>query len=397
MAVNDLSLNKMNARAGKWVKRTAGPEDFACFIPANLPPEPPVRYDAELHDLQDQANRALGRLEGISLILPDPNLFLYSYVRKEAVLSSQIEGTQSSLSDLLLFENKEVPGTPLSDVREVSNYVAAMNYGLERLRQDFPLSLRLIKEIHGVLMQNTRGSDKEPGEFRRSQNWIGGSRPGTAFYVPPPASELMPALGALEKFLHNEPIATPPLLKTGLAHAQFESIHPFLDGNGRVGRLLITFILCAEGVLTQPLLYLSLYFKQNRETYYTSLQRIRTEGDWEGWLKFYFMGVEEVSNQASETAKNLLVMFERDRSRIEKLGKAAGSALRVYELLKKRVLLSLPNACEELKMSFPAVSKAVVNLEKLGLVREFTGKQRNRFFSYDSYLKVLGEGTERTT
>ena len=327
-------------------------------------------------------------------MLPDPNLFLYSYVRKEAVLSSQIEGTQSSLSDLLLFENKEAPGTPLSDVREVSNYVAAMNYGLERLRQDFPLSLRLIKEIHGVLMRNTRGGDKEPGEFRRSQNRIGGSRPGTAFYVPPPASEVIPALGALEKFLHNDPLATPPLLKTGLAHAQFETIHPFLDGNGRVGRLLITFILCAEGVLTQPLLYLSLYFKQNRETYYATLQRIRTDGDWEGWLKFYFAGVEEVSNQASETAKNLLRMFEQDRARIEKVGKAAGSALRVYELLKKRVLLSLPNACAELKMSFPAVSKAVSNLEKLGVVREFTGKQRNRFFSYDAYLKVLAEGTE---
>jgi Fic family protein len=392
-----LSLNNARTRAGKWVKQFAGPEDFSCFIPANLPPDPPIQYDLELHDLQDRANRALGRLDGISLLLPDPNLFLYTYVRKEAVLSSQIEGTQSSLSDLSLFENKEAPGVPVLDVQEVSNYVAAMNYGLERLRQDFPLSLRLIKEIHGVLMHKTRGGDKEPDEFRRSQNWIGGSRPGTAFYVPPPASEVMTVLGALEKFLHNDPIATPPLVKTGLAHAQFETIHPFLDGNGRVGRLLITFILCAEGVLTQPLLYLSLYFKQNREAYYTALQRIRTDGDWEGWLKFYFSGVEQVSIQASETAKNLLRMFEQDRSKIEKLGQAAGSALRVYEVLKKRVLLSLPNACEELKMSFPAVSKAISNLEKLGLVREFTGKQRHRVFSYDSYLKVLAEGTETKT
>jgi Fic family protein len=396
MATASISLNNVSNRAGKWIKQAAGPEDFASFYPAPLPPNPPIQYDAELHDLQDRANRALGRLHGMSLLLPDPTLFLYSYVRKEAVLSSQIEGTQSSLSDLLLFENKEAPGVPLSDVREVSNYVAAMDYGLKRLRDDFPLSLRLIKEIHELLMQNTRGGDKEPGEFRRSQNWIGGTRPGNAFYVPPAADEVMPAMGALEKFLHNDPVATPPLLKAGLAHAQFESIHPFLDGNGRLGRLLITFILCAEGVLTQPLLYLSLFFKQHREAYYASLQRIRTDGDWEGWLKFYFTGVEEVANQASETAKQLLRMFEEHHARIQKLGKAAGSALRVHELLKKRVLLSLPTACQELHLSFPAVSKAVSNLEKLGLVREFTGKQRNRFFSYESYLKVLTEGTDHS-
>jgi Fic family protein len=391
-----LSLNK-RSRAGKWINQQAGPETFACFYPASLPPDPPIQYDVELHKLQDQANRALGRLEGVSLLLPDPTLFLYTYVRKEAVLSSQIEGTQSSLSDLLLFENKEAPGVPLSDVQEVSNYVAAMNYGLERLRKDLPLSLRLIKEIHDILMKGTRGSEKEPGEFRRSQNWIGGTRPGNALYVPPPSHEVTPAMGALENFLHNDPIATPSLVKAGLAHAQFESIHPFLDGNGRLGRLLITFILCVEGVLTQPLLYLSLFFKQHRETYYVALQRIRTEGDWEGWLKFYFTGVEEVSNQASETAKKLVVMFEEHRARIQKLGKAAGSALRVHELLKKRVLLSLPTACAELHLSFPAVSKALSNLEKLGLVREFTGKQRNRFFSYDSYLKILSDGTERPT
>jgi len=394
MPTNNVSLSNVSNRAGKWIKQAAGPEDFASFYPVPLPPNPPIQYDPELHDLQDRANRALGRLHGMSLLLPDPTLFLYTYVRKEAVLSSQIEGTQSSLSDLLLFENKEAPGVPLSDVREVSNYVAAMDYGLKRLREDFPLSLRLIKEIHGLLMQNTRGGDKEPGEFRRSQNWLGGTRPGNAFYVPPPAAELIPAMGALEKFLHNDPVRMPPLTKAGLAHAQFESIHPFLDGNGRMGRLLITFILCAEGVLTQPLLYLSLFFKQNRETYYATLQRIRTDGDWEGWLKFYFSGVEEVSNQASETAKTLLRMFEQHRAQIEKLGKATGSALRVYELLKKRVVLSLPSAREELQMSFPVVSKAVANLEKLGLVREFTGKQRNRFFSYESYLKVLTEGTE---
>ena len=391
------SLNKRSSRAGKWVQQQAGPEAFACFYPAPLPPDPPIRYDIELHKLQDQANRALGRLEGVSLLLPDPTLFLYTYVRKEAVLSSQIEGTQSSLSDLFLFENKEAPGVSLADVKEVSNYVAAMYHGLERLKKDFPLSLRLIKEIHAILMKDTRGSDKEPGEFRRSQNWIGGTRPGNAFYVPPPAQEVMPAMGALENFLHNTPVSTPSLVKAGVAHAQFESIHPFLDGNGRLGRLLITFILCAEGVLTQPLLYLSLFFKQHREAYYTALQRVRTDGDWEGWLKFYFTGVDEVSNQASETAKKLMVMFDEHRRQIQKLGNAAGSALRVHELLKKRVLLSLPTACAELNLSFPTVSKALANLQKLGLVREFTGKQRNRVFSYESYLNVLTEGTERSS
>lgn len=267
------SLNRSH-RADKWIKQQAGPESFASFYPASLPPDPPIHYDVELHKLQDSANRALGRLEGVSLLLPDPTLFLYTYVRKEAVLSSQIEGTQSSLSDLLLFENKEVPGVPLSDVQEVSNYVSAIYYGLERLRKELPLSLRLIKEIHAILMKDARGSEKEPGEFRRSQNWIGGTRPGNAFYVPAPSHEVVPAMGALEKFLHDDPVATPPLVKAGLAHAQFETIHPFLDGNGRLGRLLITFVLCAEGVLTQPLLYLSLFFKQHRETYYAATEKV---------------------------------------------------------------------------------------------------------------------------
>ncbi|MBI4528067.1 MAG: Fic family protein [Deltaproteobacteria bacterium] len=388
------SFNKVT-RAGRFIQQQAGPERFASFYPAPLPPDPLVRYDTELQDLDERANRALGRLEGISLFLPEPSLFLYTYVRKEAVLSSQIEGTQSSLLDLLLFEAEEAPGVPLSDVREVSNYVAAIYHGLERLKEGFPPSLRLIKEIHAILVKDTRGSEKEPGEFRRSQNWIGGSRPGNALYVPPPPHEVLPAMGALEKFLHNDPIPTPPLRKAGLAHAQFESIHPFLDGNGRLGRLLITFVLCAEGVLSQPLLYLSLFFKQHREEYYAALQRIRTEGDWEGWLKFYLTGVEEVSRQASQTAGKLIAMFEDHRGAIQKLGKATGSALRVHDLLKRRVILSLPVACKELELSFPAVNKAMMNLQKLGLVREFTGKHRNRLFSYDPYLKILAEGTER--
>ncbi len=384
------SLNNI-VRAGKWVKQQGGAEPFSCFIPNPLPPAPPIRYDAKLQDLEERANRALGRLEGISTFLPDPTLFLYSYIRKEAVLSSQIEGAQSSLSDLLLFENKEAPGVPLSDVQEVSNYVSAMQHGLRRLKKGFPLSLRLIKEIHALLLKGTRGNEKEPGEFRRSQNRIGGSRPGNALYVPPPPHEIMPAMGALEKFMHNEPAYTPTLIKAGLSHAQFETIHPFLDGNGRVGRLLITFILCAEGVLSQPLLYLSLYFKRYRTAYYDVLQRTRTKGDWEGWLKFYLAGVEDVSKQASDTAKKLYSMFDQHRQQIQQIGKAAGSALRVHELLKKRIILSLPVAQAELKLSFPAVNKAMANLEKLGLVREFTGKQRDRLFCYEPYLKALNE------
>jgi len=234
----------------------------------------------------EKANRALGRLDGMTLLLPDASLFLYFYVRKEALLSSQIEGTQSSFNDLLLYESDETPGVPLDDVREVSNYVAAMDHGLSRLRGGFPLSLRLIREIHEILLSKGRGSDKGPGEFRRTQNWVGGTRPGTANFVPPPPESLMDCLGALEKFLHNDPVPTPLLIKAALAHVQFETIHPFLDGNGRLGRLLITFLLCAEGALTEPILYLSLYFKTHRSQYYDWLQKVRIDGDWEGWLGF---------------------------------------------------------------------------------------------------------------
>lgn len=389
-------LESRVTRAGRWEKRQLGPEPFLCFHPSPLPPEPSIVYDSALHDLVEVANRALGRLDGITTLLPSPKLFLYMYIRKEAVLSSQIEGTQSSLSDLLLFENEEAPGVPLDDVREVSNYVLAMQHGLERLREGFPLSLRLIKEIHALLVRHARGGEKEPGEFRRSQNWIGGSRPGNAAYVPPPPEQVMPAMGALEKFLHDDPVKTPALIKAGLVHAQFETIHPFLDGNGRLGRLLITFTLCAEGALSQPLLYLSLHFKQRRAEYYDILQRVRTHGDWESWLSFYLTGVEEVSRQAAETARALNSMFEEHRRQIQTLGKAASSALRVHDLLKERGILSLSAAAEALNVSFPTVTKAIGNLERLGLVREFTGRRKNRIFTYQPYMTLLSEGTEPT-
>ncbi len=384
-----------NLRAGHWQLVSMPEESYRVFIPAPLPPHPPIIFDAELQDLLERANRALGRLDGVTALLPDPNLFLYSYIRKEAVLSSQIEGTQSSLSELLLFENEAAPGVPVNDVQEVSNYVAALLYGIRRIQEGFPLSLRLLREMHNVLLKGGRGSDKEPGEFRRSQNWIGGSRPGNARYVPPPPHEVIPAMSALEKFLHDDPVRTSPVIKAGLAHPQFETIHPFLDGNGRLGRLLITLILLADGVISTPLLYLSLYFKAHRTEYYDALQGIRTEGGWEAWLAFYLKGIEEVGNQASETARRLAAMFQEHQTKIRTLGRVGLSAERVHTLLQRRVLVAPVVAQRELKMSYPAINKAMANLEKLGLVRELTGKQTYRVFAYEPYLKILNEGTER--
>lgn len=384
-----------STRAGRWRQIKTGDETYKVFIPSPLPPRPPIQFDDKLQGLLERANRALGRLEGVVTLLPSPDLFIYAYVRKEAVLSSQIEGTQSSLSELLLFENETTPGVPLDDVKEVSNYVAAMEHGLSRMKKDFPLSLRLIREMHEVLLRKGRGEDKTPGEFRRSQNWVGGTRPGNASYVPPPPEEVIPALGALEKFLHNDPVETSPIIKAGLVHAQFESIHPFLDGNGRLGRLLITLIMCHEQVLSSPLLYLSLYFKENRKAYYAALQNLRAEGGWEEWMAFYLAGVEYVGNQASDTAKKLALMFQAHRGQIRQLGRASYTAERLHTLLEQRVLVSPSLAQRELKMSFPAANKALLNLQKLGFVREITGKQKHRVFAYTPYLKVLTEGTEK--
>lgn len=392
--MSDIEANSSN-RAGKWRHIKTGDESYKVFIPATLPPRPAIQFDDKLQGLLERANRALGRLEGVVTLLPSADLFIYAYVRKEAVLSSQIEGTQSSLSELLLFENEATPGVPLDDVKEVSNYVAAMEHGLSRMKKDFPLSLRLIREMHEILLRKGRGQDKTPGEFRRSQNWVGGTRPGNASYVPPPPEEVMPAMGALEKFLHNDPVETSPVIKAGLVHAQFESIHPFLDGNGRLGRLLITLIMCHEKVLSSPLLYLSLYFKENRKTYYAALQNLRTEGGWEEWMAFYLAGVEYVGNQASDTAKKLALMFQEHRVKIRQLGRASYTAERLQSLLEQRVLLSPSLAQRELKMSFPAANKALLNLQRLGFVREITGKQKHRVFAYTPYLKVLTAGTEK--
>jgi Fic family protein len=332
---------------------------------------------------------ALGRLDSASALLPDSQLFLYTYVRKEAVLSSQIEGTQSTLSDLLLFEMKEAPGVPLDDVTEVSNYVAALDHGLKRLRGGFPLSNRLLREVHGVLLSRGRGSGKDPGEFRRSQNWIGGTRPGNASFVPPPPDRVPECMGLLEKFLHDDPVRTPPLLKAALAHVQFETIHPFLDGNGRVGRLLITLLLCAEGILREPLLYLSLYFREHREEYFRLLEIVRRDGDWERWLAFFANAVDTTAGQAVETARKLGILFQTDRGRIEAIGRGAGSALRVHHELQRRPLATVSWLRSRTKISTPTIGKAMDTLSKIGVVHEVTGRKRNRVFAYSEYLKLI--------
>jgi Fic family protein len=370
-----------------------GGEQVRAFLPPPLPPTPPLQLEGLLTRLEE-ANRALGRLDGVTSILPDPSLFIYMYVRKEALLSSQIEGTQSSLSDLLLFESAEAPGVPLDDVQEVSNYVAAMNHGLERLRAGFPLSLRLIRDIHAILLSKGRGSAKQPGEFRTSQNWIGGTRPGNAAFVPPPPDRLMECLDAFERFLHVTDPQLPILIKAALAHVQFETIHPFLDGNGRLGRLLITFLLVAEGAIREPLLYLSLFFKTYRQRYYDLLQQVRQQGDWETWIAFFLEGVTETSNQAANTARQMLALFVEDRARIEQLGRAAASGLRVYLLLQRRPVLAIPAAAEELALAEPTVAKSVKHLIELGILRETTGRLRKRLFVYSKYLDLLSAGTE---
>jgi Fic family protein len=293
----------------------------------------------------------------------------------------------------LLFENEAAPGVPSDDVQEVSNYVAAMNHGLKRLK-DLPVSNRLLKEIHGVLLAKGRGSEKEPGEFRRSQNWIGGTRPGNATFVPPPPDAVLECMGALEKYLHHRSPPTPVLIKAALAHMQFETIHPFLDGNGRIGRLLVALLLCAEGALREPTLYLSLYLKQHRQRYYELLQTVRTEGDWETWLRFFLEGVAHTADQAAATARRLMALAAKDARRIEALGKSAGTALRLHQLLLARPILSVAVAKERLKLSFPAINQSFGRLGELGVVRELTGRQRNRLFSYDACLKLLNEETE---
>jgi Fic family protein len=385
--------DEKNSRLGTYISTTTAGETVRAFVPAPLPPNPPVDLSG-LYQRLDRANQALGRLDGLTTLLPNTQLFLYLYARKEALLSSQIEGTKSSFSDLLLFENEAAPGVPIDDVEEVSNYVAAMQHGLRRIKEGFPLSLRLIREIHGILLRGGRGANKTPGEFRRSQNWIGGTRPGNAAFVPPPPERMMECLDRLEHFLHDEKDKLPVLVEAGLVHVQFETIHPFLDGNGRLGRLLITLLLRAKDTLREPLLYLSLYFKVHRDRYYDLLQRVRTEGVWEEWLSFFLDGTETTAHQAASAAVQILHLFEADRKKIHSLGRNTASALRVHEYMQGNPLIKIGPVAKALKLSVPTVTAALEHLINLKIAKEVTGKRRDRLFGYPRYLRILSEGTE---
>jgi Fic family protein len=375
---------------GHFITQTTQGEAVRAFVPAPLPPSPPIEWTAARLSAHQKASTAIGRLDGVTTLLPDPTVFLYSYVRKEAVLSSQIEGTQSSLSDLLAFENTQAPGLPVDDVVEVSNYVAALTHGMNRLDEGFPLCLRLVREVHRVLLAGGRGSNKQAGEFRRSQNWIGGSRPGNATFVPPPHEALPDGLRAWEAFLHGP---LDPLTKAALAHVQFETLHPFLGGNGRVGRLLVSLMLRAEGVLHKPMLYLSLFFKQHRTAYYDLLQHVRETGDWEAWLDFFLQGVIETAGGAVATAQHLLALFTEDRKAIQD-SRASAAVLRVHHHLQGHPLSSSQAICGAEGITPATANRALDHLRRLGIIREVTGGRRHRLFSYDAALTLLSEGTE---
>lgn len=394
---NSTPVNKPRSRPGRETGRyitvsTVGNERVRAFVPDLLPPRNRFDVDGHLRAAFDSALLALGRLDGVSALVPDTGLFLYSYIRKEAVLSSQIEGSQSSLSDLLLSELQEMPGVPLGDVAEVSCYVAALEHGLARVRGGFPISNRLVRELHERLLRS-RGTAKRPGEFRRSQNWIGGTRPGNAQFVPPPPDRVADLMANLERFLHDEPEKTSTLLKAAIGHVQFETIHPFLDGNGRVGRLLITMLLVSEGVLREPLLYLSLYLKQHRQAYYDHLDGVRMRGDWRGWLQFFAEAVASTAGSAVDTAHRLTTLFKADGTRIRATGRGASSLLQVHTDLQVRPLQTIASVAASTGLTIPTVTKAFDGLQTLGIVRETTGRRRGRVFAYDQYLAILNEGT----
>ena len=382
------------ALQGKYLKVTTAGEAVRAFVPAPLPPRPAIEWTPALRSRFDAALLALGRLDGVARLLPNASRLIYSFVRKEAVLSSMIEGTQSSLADLMLYEIDEQPGVPLEDAREVSCYVAALEHGLARLRGGFPLSLRLLREVHKVLLNHGRGAHQQPGEFRRSQNWIGGTRPGNAVFVPPPVEELLNCLSSLERFLHDDLEPTSPLVKAALAHVQFETIHPFLDGNGRVGRLLITLLLCADGVLSEPLLYISLYFKQHRQVYYQLLNDVRLTGNWERWLEFFADAVVASAGEAYGSAQRLLALTAQDSMKIESLGRAAASAMIVHRALQRQPIASASSLVQATKLTPATVNKSLSHLQALGIAKELTQKLRGRVFSYTTYADILNEGME---
>lgn len=372
-------------------------ERVKAFIPAPLPPVPGIGISPELQQSHDHALIAVGELNSLTSFLPDYSLLLYSYVRKEAVLSSRIEGTQSSLSDLLVSEMDGVPGVPLEDVTEVSNYVAALQYGQDKLREELPLSLRLIREMHEILLRKGRGEGKNPGEFRTSQNWIGGTRPGNAVFVPPPPHRVMECMGKLELFIHDHTIALPVLIKAALVHVQFETIHPFLDGNGRLGRLLITLMLCDSGILKAPLLYLSLFFKVHRQEYYRLLNEVRSTGDWEAWLTYFMEAVTLTSRQAVSTARQIIRQISHDRQTIKQTGRSAETTMAVFDCFTRKLITDSKHIIAETGLSPATVNSALSKLQKLGIVTEITGKKRDKVYSYAMCMDVLNRELDYDT
>jgi len=385
--VSDQAVQKrVSTRARRYVRQPTG---YSAFIPAPLPPTPPIDV-AGMLALLSKADRALARLDGSVHNLPDPDLFVLMYMRKEAVLSSQIEGTQSSLNDVLEAEARMFDGER-KDVGEVLNYIGAMHDGLQRL-QTLPLSIRLIREIHARLMRGVRGAERQPGEIRTSQNWIGpeGTLLGEALFVPPPPTHVMEALGDLETFLHAETPEIPALIKVGLAHAQFETIHPFLDGNGRVGRLLITFLLCEADILRLPVLYLSHHFRRHQQTYYSRLQAVRDDGDWEAWLSFFLDGIAVVANEATEVSRRIVDLREAHRDEIiRSFGRAAGGALRALEHLFRNPIVQVKDIQAVLDVTHTSANSLVANLQQAEILREITGQRRNRRFAYEPYIQLF--------
>jgi Fic family protein len=382
------SERQTSTRAGQYLTQPGG---YEAFIPVPLPPAD-LRLDPSFLFRLSRADRALARLDGSVMILPNPDLFIFMYLRREALLSSQIEGTQASLMDVLEVEAEMRRGERVVPAHEVINYIDALNHGLERL-EALPVSLRLIRELHERLMAGVRGGEpqKTPGEFRRSQNWIGGRSPETARFVPPPVPEMETALGDLEKYLHEEG-SLPDLVQIGLIHAQFETVHPFLDGNGRIGRLLISLLLAQRGILPKPLLYLSIFFKDHRDEYYSRLQAVRDQGEWEEWLQFFLDGVAEVATQATETARQILLLREKDRVRIATLGRRSGNGHRLLDLLFQQPYVSAKLVERQLGMTQPTANALVAAVEKLGVLRETTGRKRDRRFLYAEYMDLFQEG-----
>ncbi len=372
---------------GKFVTCSITSEEYQAFVPDPLPPKPAVDL-AEVAILLEKANQAVGELNGIVEGTVDVSILNYTYVRKEAVLSSQIEGTQSTLDDLLKYESEQSEGISIADVTEVSSYVAALNHGLARIAEDFPLSLRLIREIHQILLANSRGKTKRPGEFRTSQNWIGGTRPGNARFVPVPPDKLMSVLGDLEIFMNTED-DIPNLIKAALIHVQFETIHPFLDGNGRLGRLLITFFLCVKGVLNSPFLYLSLFFKKNRNLYYDKLNGVRKDGDWEDWIKFFLEGIIETAKDAKDTLLAIQKIFNQDATKIQILGRATESAQKVFAVFRQKPMLTVAEITAKTGLSKPTAIKSLQNLMKLGIIANTSERKWGQVYSYQRYTELL--------